>query len=394
MTRRTSKVNHRAHWPWLRLRTFTRWLGPFALAFTAWLPGASAEPLVLSWSAPPSCPRAGVVRARVRRLLDSGPSRSRGPLPQVRATVVHATDQFVMSLAIETSSGPIVRELRARDCSLLAESAAVFVALASGSRNEEAGSKTAPSAVPTPTTEPEPSDRADSHDRTASGATGGSTSSASRPTDGATSSATTASAPRSDAVPTGSRPDIAAREEVASEEPSRSSPLPWTGRASLGAGVFANGLPGPRPDLFAELAFSVRWLSAGLRVGHVFGGSRKLPAATSAHYFADYLALSSCGLWGTPRLVAGPCVSLLGSRSHAATQGLADARDRSALWAQVGLGASLRCRLFARGEVGLESGVLLPLSARPQFNVVNVGTLEQGSVVSGYSHIDVALRFE
>ena len=349
----------------------------------AWLPRAHAEPLALSWSAPAGCPRADAVRARIRRLLERAGSRSNARGLTVRATVVRAADQFVLSLAIETSAGLITRELQAHDCSLLSESAAVLVELASAPDAADAVREPSSSAVAPPleTTADNPLD----------------------PRAEAPSSATADTAPTPPEQPQFDTPEAATSANTtaldASDAPessvARAAPrLPWAARVSVGAGLFASGLPGPRPDLFTELALELRALSAGLRFGHVFGGSRDLGANTSVRYFADYLALNGCGRWGNERVLAGPCLGLLGSRSHAATSGLTDARARNALWAQVGLGASLRFRLSARSELGLEAGLLLPLTARPQFNVVNVGTLEQGNVVSGYSHIDLGIRFE
>ena len=328
--------------------------------------------------------------------------------------MVRDGNQFVLSLTIETPPMRVARALRSQNCELLSESAAVLVALASGSSEDEADAGRAQtptdasvetesaglqekpqrttSSLPELTSSPSPTEGVP---RPPTPRTG------SRSTPDASASPYAAQGPfaRPESVPSDSRVRVPstrreAEHDLHAREAARLSHPPWATRVSVGAGMFANGLPGPRPDLFGEVALEVRAISASLRLGHLFGGSRGLPANARARYFSDYLALSGCRRWGTPRVVAGPCVSVLGSRSRAASEGLVDAQNRNAFWAQVGLGATLRFRLSKRVELGLETELLLPISARPQFNVVNAGALEQGSVVSGYSHIDLGIRFE
>lgn len=306
-----------------------------------WTTSARAQ---FAWTAPPECPGEAEVQ---ERLVHSLPTAK---LPAVRAGVARRGAQLVLQLAIETAGHSLRRELRARECEPLVAGTVTLLALALRDAPAEVPVEgpveAAVETPPLPALEPP--------------------------------AAVTAKAV------------VIARAAVAS----RTKPRPWTLRTALGAGFSSNGLPAARPDLSAKFGLQYSAFSLDLRVGHVFAATRTLQAEANARFVSQFIALSGCGQWGAHGLTAGPCLSMQGTRIHVTSRGLEDKHDHTSLWAQLGVGAGARYGFSRHAELGLEAGLLLPLSARPQFRVETLGEVSEGQVISGYGHFDVGVRFE
>jgi hypothetical protein len=313
------------------------------------------------------------VLLEIRQLSELDQTVSAARPMQATAQVVREARHYVLSLSLESGSGSIARELRSRDCGVVSRGAATLIALAL------AGGAEADSLEATTRPEQEP--------RSATLAPAQGVSAAPSSTD-----ETPLIAPES--------PKASAREDAVFAAPhvrptaKQRLSAAWVPWLSVGGGMLGNGLPGARPDLFGELGLDRSLSSLSLRLGHVFANSQSLTRDSSTRLSADFVALTGCGVWETGRWRAGPCLTVQGTRLHATSRGLVEARDRNMLWAQAGLGAAVRLRVRQRGQLGLASGFLLPLTARPRLDVESVGHVEQGSALSGYAHFDVGIRFD
>jgi hypothetical protein len=58
-----------------------------------------------------------------------------------------------------------------------------------------------------------------------------------------------------------------------------------------------------------------------------------------------------------------------------------------------GLGLRLEWALLSMLRLRLETGVYVPLSARPRFSVAGYGPLTEAQVVAGYGRLALGVRF-
>ncbi len=96
------------------------------------VPARAADPapnVRLTWSAPATCPTEAAVRDRVASLLE------RGAEVDARAEVTEVGAAFKLALNLQTGSTEGERTLEADSCSVLAESAAVIVAMSAVARS-------------------------------------------------------------------------------------------------------------------------------------------------------------------------------------------------------------------------------------------------------------------
>jgi hypothetical protein len=113
------------------------WAG--VIGFVGWTSAVGAEPathLALSWSAPPGCPTAENVQARVDSLLGDGAGA--GSVADVRATgqVERVDSGYRLLLTMGVGSTPSSRVIEGRTCDELAGAAAIAIALLARSSAE------------------------------------------------------------------------------------------------------------------------------------------------------------------------------------------------------------------------------------------------------------------
>lgn len=104
-----------------------------ALAMIAAAPDARSDAgdLQLAWEAPPGCPSAGEVHARVARLRASGGSTAAPRPVEVRARVSGAGEAWRLDLSLITEQAATDRVLEGSSCAELADATALLVVLAS-----------------------------------------------------------------------------------------------------------------------------------------------------------------------------------------------------------------------------------------------------------------------
>jgi hypothetical protein len=79
-------------------------------------------------------------------------------------------------------------------------------------------------------------------------------------------------------------------------------------------------------------------------------------------------------------------VVVAGVSSSADGAGLVEARDTSAIWATLGLASRVRMRVSAWLSLTFEVGMMVPISARPRFEVSGAQVL-QGAQIVGYARL-------
>jgi hypothetical protein len=108
-------------------------VGATAVAILAALPATAQSPRVtLAWTAPPECPRSGDVVSGVDALLRNAPpvTPSTGPL-NASGTVTQSPDgEYRLSLRLEGEASTDHRSFVNRECTTLADAAALVLALA------------------------------------------------------------------------------------------------------------------------------------------------------------------------------------------------------------------------------------------------------------------------
>ncbi|MEP7052456.1 MAG: hypothetical protein ABJB12_18965 [Pseudomonadota bacterium] len=115
------------------------------LLVVGWASAVAAQPsarFALSWSAPPGCPTAENVQARVDALLGGGTGAS--SVADVRASgqVERVDSGFRLLLSMGVGSTPSSRVIEARTCDALAGAAAIAIALLARSTAETSASTT------------------------------------------------------------------------------------------------------------------------------------------------------------------------------------------------------------------------------------------------------------
>lgn len=136
--------------------------GLVGLTATLWVSALSAQPaahLALSWSAPPGCPTADNVQARVDSLL--GGEASGSSVADVRASgqVERVDNGFRLLLNVGVGSTPSSRTIEARTCDELAGAAAIAIALLARSSAEGASDPAVEGVTPASSVPAEHEDR-------------------------------------------------------------------------------------------------------------------------------------------------------------------------------------------------------------------------------------------
>jgi hypothetical protein len=389
---------------------------------------APAPPLQLTWSAPPGCPGAQHVRSLLRRQT----------LPRgltITGAITREADGFLLTLEILGGPTRVVRELRTRDCAVLAQSAAWLIELATsearkpgdaararaagagdGVESRDAGNTgaTANNRDVSGAGQPRHSSAADSAREGPDAMAGGAPDDGARdapedslPADsrsGGGDSVPPAAARAQPSEPPPTRPTAPAAQAAASGAPApraadRDADDPTRdgepaahargpalhGRVGAALGAMALGLGGAAPELSVDLGVSSAALDFDLRLGAVLHPSRALSSTARLSLRSYYASLSACKEWRlAPGLLLGPCGLASGLLSIADGQGLVAGRERSAFWASLGAAARLRWQLPAGVVLMFEAGLMVPISQRPSFEVTGA-TTENGALLLGFA---------
>jgi hypothetical protein len=308
---------------------------------------ASAQPLELRWQAPDECPDRAQLQAKVDRLL----GRSYATFDWLAdARVARKGERWTLKLDLQHGGRHAARTLQADDCVTLSDAAAWLIAVAI----DPSVSSPAPTAA-----------------------------ASSAATSEAAGAAGVSEVPVADngkpAQPPVAGSEVRASDPIASSENAAKQPPLQSDDAGttpvLGAGAFmgisAAGLGGPAASLGAQAQLRLGWLWFGLLVGHDFERSRNLPLGLASHFSSQEYGLQFCLQWGGA-VRFGPCLAL-SVRSATASTSANQGKDGSAVWATLDPRAQLTYDLFTQLELFVNAGLLLPFTARPQFEVVQFG---------------------
>jgi hypothetical protein len=311
----------------------------------AWLTSAwcwaslshAAQPLDLTWQAPPGCPQEAAVREQIRALVPSA-MLERGLL-KAEGTITRIDSRFRLNLALRLGDIRGERSIDSDSCSDLAGAAAVAVGLLLQSATQPEGK---PSAA-----------RDDGSSATGSGT--------------ATDSAKTKVVTESPAKP--STP-AAPADATPKTEPDRARS--W--RAFLQAPELAVNLgPLPKPSIGLAAA-------AGLSVEHwLFAASFQLPRGqevtlrgpSGAGANLEHLSLSlwACRSWRASRFELGPCLTISLERLTATGTGAGvSPESRKAIWVSLGTAALGRLQLVDWLAITASAGAELE-GARPTVRI-------------------------
>ena len=343
-----------------------------------------AQEARIRWLAPPEC----VERKEMERRLAGIFAAAALPL-QVSARVQRWSGGFRLDLDIKVGSRNLVRRLQSFDCNSLADSAALLVALAVGGDRRVAASaerspqepqaraqplapERAEQAEPSPQTEPAAAIEVDD------GRAAHATQTVSPVPPASAARVTTAPPPRDRAAATPPRPER----------------FPKSGlSAGVAGGLLAGALPKRAASLAGDVTLELSRWSLGLRVGNLFAGSQRLGADASLHYRASYLALRGCAGFALGRLTLGPCMAIWLQRLEVHANGLGPARQGPSNWISLGLGAFSSLRVWRGLQATAEAGALLPLSERPEVDVLDLGEAAQVRPLVGYALLGLRQRF-
>ena len=351
---------------------------------------ARAEDVALRWSAPRGCPQ----RAEVERLLSAEVAPALGLL-QVSARIERTAQGFTLDLTIAASSGPIVRRLHARDCHSLAQSAGLLVALALADRAEDSAPQGLLGA-PALRTESDAglSSGESQRDQAAGEVQSGSFGLAKEQVvTGAARSLPTGPPDRSVSESTAAQRELQQRVPRADRS---SSPRPGVRyRVAGAAGLTLRALPRQAATLVGEVALELWSWSLGLRLGQGFAGKQRLSPEASLRFRSTQVALSGCGEFALGRVRVGPCAALWLQRLDVKSTGLRPGfqSEERATWLSLGLGVAARTGLGGGFEAALEAGVLLPVSERPEIDVLDLGEAAQVGPLAGYALLGCSYRF-
>jgi hypothetical protein len=91
------------------------------------VPPPTGDPIELVWEAPPACPDAEAVRARIDHVV---PEPGPGVRVRAEAHVLEEADTFALQLRIDDGMRTETREVRSRDCDALARATGLVIAVA------------------------------------------------------------------------------------------------------------------------------------------------------------------------------------------------------------------------------------------------------------------------
>lgn len=308
-------------------------------------PSAAAEPLELSWQAPPGCPQESAVREQIRALVPSAMLES-GRL-KAEGAITRVDKRFRLNLVLHLGELSGARTIESDSCSDLAGAAAVAVGLLLQSATQAAApdGATAPgaasesgSASPSPAADP------------------------GNPVPSATANAAT---PTGAATPAATPPAAAPAVRLAQ---------PRTWRVFLQApqlGVDLGPMPEPSVGLVLAVGFSVpHWRFAASfelpRSQHL-----SLPGSSGAGAELQHWAVESwtCRAWHAERFELAPCLLIGWDRLKASGTG-PDVTGRSERVGWLSVGAAALGRWYVADWFALAASVGAKVeSARPTISI-------------------------
>jgi hypothetical protein len=167
--------------------------------------------------------------------------------------------------------------------------------------------------------------------------------------------------------------------------------LPRWWRAGVFGGIWSAALPGPQASVGARLGVGISVLYAELRAAAELARGRRLSDATEARFATQDVGLALCAQWGGA-VRAGPCATATVLRSTGGSRSVPDANDRALPWSAAGISVQLGWRALAGLELMFETGVQLPLSARPRFTVEGIDEVALAAPVSVYARLGLGFR--
>ncbi|MEY4509851.1 MAG: hypothetical protein RLZZ450_1973, partial [Pseudomonadota bacterium] len=167
--------------------------------------------------------------------------------------------------------------------------------------------------------------------------------------------------------------------------------LPRWWRAGVFGGLWSAGLPAPQLSVGARLGFGISALYAELRAAAELARGRRLSDATEARFATQDLGLALCAQWGH-RVLGGPCVTAAVLRTTGGSRAVPDAREQVLPWSAAGVAVALGWRVLGGLEIMVETGVQLPLSARPRFTVEGVGEVAVAAPANVYARLGLGFR--
>jgi hypothetical protein len=318
---------------------------------------AQAQTLALDWDAPAACPDGTSVRTRALAMLEK--SSTKAQAAQAEGRIETRAAQHRLTLRIEVDGQIAERKLEADDCEVLAETAAWLIALAIDPSVPPPPAKPAKSPAVTPSAPekeaqpaPKPKDQ---------------------------------SPPSEEAKPATQQPAETSESAVA-----RGPALQDLAAHALG-GVWVAGLAGPMASVGGRLSLRVRGVDVGLRVNHRIVRGKSVSSETAVEFSSTELALFACRGFGD-RVRAGPCLGLAGQQLRGAGRRVDEALETSLFWLGLDLGGALHVRLWRGLELLVLSGINLPLTARPVFQVTGVGSVGEVNLVSVFANLGVGVR--
>lgn len=367
-----------------------------------WRLPCAAQVATLDWSAPRGCPDAAYVS---QRLATTHGEAARNDL-RVRARIQRSLARlrgerggrgtYVLRLVLRARDFYAERRLEASSCASVTDAAIwlINVALAPGERARTDDPETVAAAEP-PGTDPDAPASPAARASDLSGSrepTGESLSSSAAARDTQQRAATeTAQASASAAAPV--EAPTAPRTYPARRAPWRVdwAALPRWWRAGVFGGVWSAGLPAPQVSVGARLGFGISALYAELRAAAELSRGRRLADATVARFATQDVGLAVCAQWGN-QLRVGPCATAAVLRTTAGSRSAPEASERVLPWSAAGVALALGFRARRGVEVMLETGVQLPLSARPRFTVEGVGEVAVAAPVNVYARLGLGFR--
>jgi len=367
------------------------WACVVAVCCCCWTLPSAAQVATLSWSAPRGCPDKAYVAAQLI-------ARQRQPLRRdlkVRARVQRAARaRYVLWLVLHADDYHAERRLESKSCSSVTDAALWLIAVALDP-NLSAGpvEPVPPSAAPL--TQAPPTTTVDRPAAPASTGADRSQSPSVARADGPPSAP--ASATETTAMAVVVTPAAPATTQPAARGAGRApwrvdwSALPRWWRAGLFGGVWSAALPAPQASVGARLGLGLGVLYAELRGALELPREQRVADASAVRFATQDLGLALCSQWGD-RVRAGPCATATALRTTGSTRGETESDEQALPWGAAGVSLELGFRPVRGLEIMLETGVQLPISARPRFTVPGVGEVAVASPVTVYARLGLGFR--
>jgi hypothetical protein len=363
------------------------------VACCCWTLPSAAQVAALDWSAPRGCPDSTYV---AQRLAATQGETERREL-RVRARIQRVgRSAYLLRLTLRADDLHAERRLQATSCKSVTDAAIWLVAVAlSPDLQAHAGTVATMDAAPPPAT---PRDESGSRVSENGDASASRAPSAERPSTLSPTAQGTGTTEPVAAAPAAATPAPTPRAAPPLSYPARRAPwrldwaaLPRWWRAGVFSGVWSAGLPAPQLSLGARLGLGISALYAELRGAAELARGRRLADATEARFATQHVGLAVCAQWGGDVRV-GPCATAAVLRTAAGSRNVPDANDRVLPWSAAGVALALGWRAPGGVEVMLETGVQLPLSARPRFTVEGVGEVAVAAPVNVYARVGLGFR--